>query len=251
MSGAENMACDEALLMGVTHALDLGEAPAVTLRLYTWEPPAVSLGYHQRAEDLDLERLRAEGVPVVRRPTGGRAIYHARELTYAVAGPLDLFGRGTSVLASYRALSAPILEGFRMAFGVDARLAAKRPEPGPADRSPVACFARPAPCDAVAGGKKIVGSAQVRRRGAFLQHGSIPLAPREKLERSVLLGAGARRIDTLGSLSEAAGHPVSMGDAAEAVIAGFAAVFGVKFVEGELCADEREVMESAVPKTTV
>ena len=251
MTGARNMACDTALLNGVIDALEHGERPTVTLRLYYWEPPAISLGYHQSENDLDLERLRADGVSVVRRPTGGRAIYHARELTYAVAGPLALFPGEQSVLGAYKVISRAILTGLRLRLGIDAALARGTPATEPTGKSPVACFARPALCDAVSRGKKIVGSAQVRRRRAFLQHGSIPLVPREAEEREVLLGAGAPVIDTLGSLSEAAGREVARDEAADALVAGFERELGVRFRGSQLCAGEREVMDSLIANVLV
>lgn len=251
MTGPENMACDQAILEAAIAAVAEGSPPEVTLRLYAWEPPAVSLGYHQKAEDVDRDRLRQAGIEVVRRPTGGRAIFHARELTYAVVGPLSLFGRRVGVLESYRLLSAAILAGLEERLGVRAELSRGKAPKGPIDRSPVACFQRPAQCDAVAGGKKVVGSAQVRRGECFLQHGSIPLEPREMEEREALLGRDAPAIDSLGSLAEAAGRPIHWQEAAEALILGFTHTLGVNLVEGELCPREREVMESLLTKVTV
>jgi lipoyl(octanoyl) transferase len=251
MTGPENMACDEALLDGVVQALATGGTPTVTLRLYAWEPPAVSLGFHQDERKLDLARLEREGIPVVRRATGGRAIYHADELTYAVVGPLSLFGRECSVMEAYRALSGPILYGLGQRLGVAAALASGRRAEHPRHAGSVACFQSPAACDAVARGKKVVGSAQVRRGGAFLQHGSLPLVPREERERRVLLGAGAAKIDALGSLEEAAGRAVTWQEAAEALVLGYRMDAGVRFREGELSASERKVLLSRVQKVTV
>lgn len=251
MTGPANMACDLALLEHAMEAVASGAEARVSLRLYAWEPPAVSLGYHQKAEDVDLQRLAEAGISVVRRPTGGRAIYHAKELTYAVVGPLSLFGRKVGVLESYRLLSVAILAGLETRLGIHAELARGKTPKGPIDRSPVACFQRPAQCDAVSRGKKVVGSAQVRRGECFLQHGSIPLVPREREEREALLGRDAPVIDSLGSLSEAAGRPVEWSEAAEALVTGFTDTLGVRLAEGELCPVERKVMESTVTKVTV
>jgi len=251
MPGHENMACDEALLDAVGEDLSRGATPTVTLRLYAWEPPAVSLGYHQKLELLDTSRLERLGVSVVRRPTGGRAIYHVDELTYAITGPLALFADGSSVMATYKALSASILYGLKEHLGVEARLARGKPTARPDGRSSVACFQSPAACDAVAAGRKVVGSAQVRRGGAFLQHGSIPLVPREERERAVLLGAGAGRIEALGSLEEVLGRPVGWDEAAAALRRGFEELAGVELVRGELSGREREVMDSRLENTRV
>jgi lipoate-protein ligase A len=96
------MAVDEAILESVA----VGTSPA-TLRLYDWSPACLSLGYAQDAEDVDLERLRARGWDLVRRPTGGRAILHADEITYAVIGPASDPRFAGGILDSYRRLDPP------------------------------------------------------------------------------------------------------------------------------------------------
>lgn len=159
--GATNMARDQALADG----LDRG---AAVLRLYRWARPTVSLGRNEPARGLwDLDRLEAEGLGVVRRPTGGRAVLHDRELTYAVAAPAR--GPG-SMRALYRAVNQAIVVGLAR-LGVPATLASRRGRPGgPADGP---CFHEPAEGEIVVEGRKLVGSAQVRLGNALLQHGSI------------------------------------------------------------------------------
>src|SRR5437879_6894081 len=105
-SGAWNMAVDEVLLDGVA----AGTAPP-TLRFYEWTPPCLSLGYFQPFEVVDVDGCRALGVEVVRRPTGGRAILHDRELTYSVALPLRLLGDDGAVLPSYHRVSLALERG--------------------------------------------------------------------------------------------------------------------------------------------
>jgi lipoate-protein ligase A len=160
--GATNMATDEALLR---RARRTGET---VYRVYGWSRPTVSLGRHQTARGrYDVVRARAQGIDFVRRPTGGRAILHHREITYAVAGPVAPFG---SLRESYRAINRLLLEALRT-LGVDAReapLSTRAPIP---DVAP--CFEAPVAGEVVAGGRKLVGSAQVRDGDAFLQHGSI------------------------------------------------------------------------------
>jgi lipoate-protein ligase A len=160
--GATNMAIDEALLL---RARRTGET---AYRVYAWSRPTVSLGRHQTARGrYDLERARALGIDFVRRPTGGRAILHHREITYAVAGPVAMFG---SLRESYRAINRLLLEALGT-LGVDAReavVSTRAPLPGIAP-----CFEAPVAGEVVAGGRKLVGSAQVRDGDAFLQHGSI------------------------------------------------------------------------------
>lgn len=160
--GATNMATDEALLRRAR------EAGAALYRVYSWSRPTVSLGRNQPGRGrYDLERARAEGIDFVRRPTGGRAILHHREITYSVAAPLAGFG---SLRESYRGVNRLLREALRR-LGVDAR------EADMPTRAPVPtvapCFETPVAGELVAGGRKLVGSAQVRDADVFLQHGSI------------------------------------------------------------------------------
>jgi len=162
LAAAENMALDEALL---ERARVTAEA---TLRVYTWLRPTLSLGRNQAARGVySPEAAAALGVDVVRRPTGGRAVLHAREVTYAVAAPT---APGEPLGAAYARVNRVLLDGLRR-LGVDAHLAE------PAGRAPLPtgapCFETPVEGEIVVGGRKLVGSAQYREDGAFLQHGSI------------------------------------------------------------------------------
>ena len=160
------MAIDEALLR---RAQRTGET---VYRLYSWSPPTVSLGRNQTARGrYDLGLARARGVHFVRRPTGGRAILHHREITYSVAAPVAAFG---TLGESYRAINRLLVEALRL-HGVAAR-EAEAPERTPIPGT-TPCFEAPAAGELVAGSgtgaRKLVGSAQVREGDAFLQHGSI------------------------------------------------------------------------------
>jgi lipoate-protein ligase A len=160
--GATNMAIDEALLL---RARWTGET---VYRVYAWSRPTVSLGRNQSARgSYDLELARARGIDFVRRPTGGRAILHHREITYSVAAPVAVFG---SLRESYRTVNRLLLEALRT-LGVDAC------EAESSNRAPMPslapCFEAPVAGELVAGGRKLAGSAQVRDGDAFLQHGSI------------------------------------------------------------------------------
>jgi lipoate-protein ligase A len=156
--------------MAVDHALlRAARDGAAALRLYCWDPPCLSLGRNEPAlERYDRAAIDRLGLATVRRPTGGRAVWHAAEVTYAVAGPADLFG---SLPATYRAIHRMLADALR-SLGVDATLA---PDAAAVSPSAGACFASPAGGEVVVGGRKLVGSAQVRDGGAFLQHGSILL----------------------------------------------------------------------------
>ena len=174
--GATNMAVDEALLR---RASNTGE---VFYRVYAWASPTVSLGRNQPAHgsyDLDLARRR--GIDFVRRPTGGRAILHHREITYSVAAPITAHG---SLPESYRAINRLLVEALRR-LGVGAR-EAETPSRAPAP-SLAPCFDSPVSGELVAGGRKLVGSAQVRDGGAFLQHGSILLEDDQRLLTELLV----------------------------------------------------------------
>src|SRR3989454_2439875 len=134
--GAWNMAVDEVLLDGVA----AGTTPP-TLRFYEWTPPCLSLGYFQPFDVVDLDGCRALGVEVVRRPTGGRAILHDRELTYSVALPAPLLGHDAGILPSYRRLSLALQAGLRR-LGINVGLAPESETPTRAVHGP-ACFDRP------------------------------------------------------------------------------------------------------------
>jgi lipoate-protein ligase A len=160
-SGARNMAVDHAL----ADCLAGGEA---VLRLYRWERPTLSLGRNEPAALYPMEAIRSKGMDVVRRPTGGRAVLHDAELTYAVVAPIGTWAPraayrviNEALAAALRSLGAPVAvsEGSVHALGPDA---------GP-------CFRSPAAGEVVASGRKLVGSAQARIGGALLQHGSILL----------------------------------------------------------------------------
>jgi lipoate-protein ligase A len=171
LDGATNMAVDEALLVSFDPARD-----RPVLRLYGWNPPALSLGRFQQADAvLDLERCSARSVPVVRRITGGGVIYHAAELTYSVVcAPRHLPAR-VSVKESFRVLTSFLLRFYRE-LGLSAAYAVDHYPAGTrlGDRTPF-CYAGRESYDILADGRKIGGNAQRRQRDVIFQHGSIPL----------------------------------------------------------------------------
>ncbi len=144
------------------------------LRLYAWKKPTFSIGVSQRAaKALDLDFIRARDCEYVRRLTGGKAVLHHREITYAVASSEDIFFKEHDLHQSYMLISRVLVQAIR-ALGVDAVLSkGSAPE---LSRSHNPCFSFPTPHEIEVGGKKIVGSAQKRDKQALLQHGSIPLA---------------------------------------------------------------------------
>ncbi len=166
-SGAANMAIDEA----IAEAAAAGTVPP-TLRFYRWHLPTVSLGRHQKLADVDEVQIAARGYDLVRRTTGGRAILHSDELTYSVGGPIEEPHMAGGVMDAYLRFSNGLLSGLE-ALGLVAETASGRTRAA-RDLS-AACFEAPSAYEITAGGLKLMGSAQSRRKGYVLQHGSLPL----------------------------------------------------------------------------
>lgn len=212
-------------------AVGAGEVPP-TLRLYRWDPPALSLGFFQKAEAVvDREACQRLGIDVVKRPTGGRAVLHHRELTYSIIVPESHPHLPGGVLASYKFLSGGIMEAFRM-LGLTPTLASgKRRGQGPG--GPGACFDAPSAYEVQVEGKKVVGSAQLRRQGILLQHGSILLELPLELYYQILKLSGPEKKVTayLEMLKKKAaglhdlGYAVSSDDLAAALFQGFSKMF--------------------------
>ena len=201
--GWQNMAIDCALLDFVR-----SEGGAV-LRVYRWDPYCLSFGRHEPAiRRYGKEKVLARGVDVVRRPTGGRAVWHARELTYALAQPAD----GISLRESYRAIHGMMADAVRR-LGAPALLAADPPRVHGLGAG--ACFAQPVGGEVVVAGRKVVGSAQLREEGALLQHGSMLLEDDQYLVRE-LAGDGRQATGEI-TLQMALGRRITFAEAADAV----------------------------------
>src|SRR6476661_963579 len=175
-SGAENMARDTGLM---DRARETGET---VLSVYSWERPTLSLGRNQTASGrYDLDAIASRGMDVVRRPTGGRALLHHREVTYSVTSPVS---PDETLNDSYERINGLLLEAL-FSLGVDARVAAATTPALPPGEIP--CFAEPSKGELVSAGRKLVGSAQVRENGALLQHGSILIEDDQALIAQVSL----------------------------------------------------------------
>ncbi len=196
-----NMAADEAIL----EAVGSYRAPP-TLRFYAWNPPCLSIGYAQAVNDVDLVALEREGWDLVRRPTGGKAILHTDEITYAISAPADhpLFARG--VLPSYKRISVALMAGLEE-MGIEPELHGSN-RPASDDGNPV-CFQNPSAFEITVEGKKLVGSAQLRRAGGILQHGSLPL--NGELGRICLALRYANDHDRERARQEVARHAITVG----------------------------------------
>jgi lipoate-protein ligase A len=231
--GATNMAVDEAILRAVA-----AELVPPTLRFYAWEPACLSLGRAQPLADVDLQALQAAGFDLVRRPTGGRAILHADELTYSVVAPQEEPRVAGGIVESYRRLSAGLVCGLER-LGVTDLVADERVE----DRrleGPV-CFEVPADYEITVGGRKLAGSAQMRAQRVVLQHGALPLHG-DIARICPLLAAHpdpARVRARATTTEEALGRPVTWDEAAEAVAAGFVEALNLHLEPGGLTDEER------------
>lgn len=203
-SGAANMAIDASLL---AEAARTGRA---FLRLYRFDPPCLSLGRNEPTACYDRAAIARHGLDVVRRPSGGRAVWHEHEVTYAVAAPIATFG---GLREAYHAIHARLGAALRT-LGVAATLAPHRPRP---TGSPGSCFAAPVGGEVLVGGRKLVGSAQVREGRTLLQHGSILLAGSQEMVRLVSRERGAGSGET--TLAAALGRPVSFDEVADAIVA--------------------------------
>jgi lipoate-protein ligase A len=227
--GAWNMAVDEALLRSAPLA------QGATIRLYGFEPAALSLGRSQPAAGAcDARFLEEQGIDLVRRPTGGLAVLHEHERTYAVVGRLDRPPFDGGVVATYRAIGRAIEQALR-AIGVAASASAVGRAPDPRGRDGPSCFSTATAHEVVVGGRKLVGSAQLRRREAFLQHGTILVrAEPERLARALGLSACAGFTDLereVGAVDEAGLD--------RALLEAIEHVFDATLVPGTLDDDER------------
>lgn len=232
--GAWNMAVDEAILESIHRGDSLP-----TLRLYAWTPPCLSLGHAQPFGDVDQARLGAAGWEVVRRVTGGRAILHTDELTYSVAGPADHPILAGSVLESYNRLAQALLRAVH-----DLGLPVEMKE-GKADASgklnPV-CFEVPSTYEITVNGKKLIGSAQARKKEGVLQHGSLPLSGNlaricEALffpDETARILAADRLLTRATTVESVLGKVVTWDEAAHAMIHAFETQLELAFERGEL-----------------
>lgn len=207
--GATNMAVDLA-----RHDLARRDGVA-TLRLYGWTRPTLSFGRNERAIGrYDAARLAAAGVDAVRRPTGGRALLHAREVTYCVTAPLN----GLPPAAAYRAINGVLRDGLER-LGV--RVAVAAPRGRSLRPEGAACFAEPSAGELVIGDAKLVGSAQLIEGGALLQHGSILLED-DQARLATLRSPGAGGplpAPAVATLATALGRAVTFNEVADALAA--------------------------------
>ena len=240
------MAVDEAIL----HHIGRGDSPP-TLRLYAWTPACLSLGYAQPFADVDTQRLKAQHWEVVRRVTGGRAILHADELTYSVIAPNDEPRVAGTVLESYNRLAQALLLAVK-ALNIPVEMKEEKTSEK-SNNNPV-CFEVPSTYEITVNGKKLIGSAQARKKEGVLQHGSLPLTGEltricqalvfeDESARDI---ASRRLLERATTVEAALGRRVGWGEAAQACVGAFEARLGIQFEEGGLSESESNKADELV-----
>jgi lipoate-protein ligase A len=245
--GAWNMAVDEAIL----EHMGRGDSRP-TLRLYAWEPGCLSLGHAQSFADVDVPHLESQGWEVVRRLTGGRAILHTDELTYSVTGSEEEPALAGSVLESYNRLAGALLYAIRE-LGLPVQIEEHAKVPALQNLNPV-CFEVPSTYEITVDGKKLIGSAQARRRDGVLQHGSLPLTgDLTRICRALIFKdesarekAAERLLSRAATVESTLGQRVNWESAAQAFVRGFEIQLGIRFEQAELSSSELKRAEQLV-----
>ena len=244
--GAWNMAVDEAILENIGRGDSLP-----TLRLYAWDPACLSLGHAQPFADVDTARLKERGWEVVRRATGGRAILHTDELTYSVTGSAEEPLLAGGVLESYNRIAQALLLAVRdLELNVEMKEGKENDHTAP---NPV-CFEVPSTYEITVDGKKLIGSAQARKKEGVLQHGSLPLTgdltricQALVFENETAREKASQRLLTRATTVESAlGRALSWEAAAQAFIHAFEAQLALCFERGELAEAESRRAEELV-----
>ncbi len=234
-----NMALDEAIALKVLE----GTAPP-TLRFYEWRRPSITLGAFQKVSEVNLKYCSERAVPVVRRPTGGRAILHGNDLTYSFSSLNSPPFFSESLLKTYSYISQAFLRGFR-SMGFDVELKTRR-EKGRVLTGSALCFQSVSYGEITLKGKKMIGSAQKRWQKGFLQQGSLLLvADAEEMEK--VFGTATRDsiISSMIGLLEV--YPdTNLKKLKQAILKGFEEVFNVKFQKSSPTEEELKLAERLV-----
>jgi lipoate-protein ligase A len=224
-----------------------------TFRIYQWQPRCISLGYHQSDLPIHIERCRRECVDVVRRPTGGRAVFHSDEVTYAVVIPRDSEWYSRSKQDLYRVISTGIAQGLiNLGFPVNyARSSAKNLSSSRASAS-VSCFSSTTRWEITLDGRKLVGSAQRLTMEGFLQHGSILTGKSHSrlmdffLKSEDLPSPGKTEYGRNAiSIEEFSGHKIAPQNVSDALKNAWEKAFSVRFRDGALTEEEMLLADSS------
>lgn len=249
------MAADVAIL----EAVRAGTSPP-TLRFYRWTPPCVTLGKFQPANgNVKVAECARLGIDIVKRPTGGRAILHDQEVTFSIIlAETDLPGAGANIMESYRALGCALVDGLRR-LGLPAALVDHHAQARGGDPASVmaagnpACFAAKARCDLMVAGKKLIGSAQMRKDGLILQQNSLPLVINFPTWGDAFYRADWEAVMKAGAvdLHTCAGRAVPYDEVVAALCAGFTAALGITLAPGALTAVEAARADALTPEYTI
>ncbi|MEN8097707.1 MAG: biotin/lipoate A/B protein ligase family protein [Chloroflexota bacterium] len=241
-SGAYNMAVDEAILESV-----VSQSSPPTMRFYSWSPPCLSLGYSQSSDIVDWESCSARGWVVVRRPTGGGAILHTDELTYSICVGQDEPRMAGTIIESYRRIAVGLVDGLQRLGLRDAESSALDE---PYSASGPVCFDEPSHYEITYKGRKLVGSAQSRRLGGILQHGSIPLSGDITRILYALRNPGAADAERLRNravtLTDALGSEIDPSRIIEVLANSIAQSIEVELLVQELSTDEVERVDELI-----
>ncbi len=233
------MAIDEVLL----HRCD--DTPV--LRLYQWSKPTVSLGMAQQLiKHVNLDFCRKNGIPAVRRITGGKAVLHDRELTYCLCGPVNVPPFCLSLLDTYREIGNAFCEALKR-LDIKAELASRRQKQPQSTIS--SCFANASSYEILASGKKLLGSAQKRIRNRVLQHGSLLMEYDSEKWRAVFLRHNSTLEDRVTDIETETGKAFSMDALIESVCEGFSKYFGITFRLTSLTRSELSLAHEKAERT--
>lgn len=248
-SAFENMAIDEAILRET-----IKHKKPPTLRFFGWHPVSVSIGYFQDLnKEINFNRCKLSGVDIVRRITGGKAVYHCDEVTYSLtAGKSDNFFPD-DIIRTYEIISLCLAHGLSF-LGINAHLAKsdsvnikKR-----AERTSC-CFSVPSIKELLVDGKKICGSAQIRAQGGFLQHGSMLMSFNPAEAAALILSSDASEIcqklrNSVTAVNELISSPVSAEDLCFALQKGFVNKLGIDLSEEPLTSEEKQLAGELIKK---
>lgn len=245
LEGPQNMAIDEALLERCASE----ETPSLfpTVRFYRWSRPTLSLGYNQDIESsLHVHECRARGIPIVRRPTGGKAVLHDQEITYSMIASFSSPPFQRTVFDNYRLISEALVKCLK-SLGIQAMIADEGAS-SYSRKGPEACFARLSRFEISYRNFKMVGSAQRRKRRAFLQHGSLLLDADRTLLKNLIRSKNSIQEMNFITVKEALGRDIPFEEIASSMVEGFEKNFEVQLRESALTREERKLVESFARK---
>jgi len=231
LEASANMAIDEAILMNCINCCRERSRPFPTLRFYKWQNPTLSLGYHQKLEEINIDECKKNNIDIVYRPTGGKAVLHKDELTYSFIGRNTDFGN--TLFEIYKQINEALAIGLNL-LGANVEVYQENKE---AYFNTSACFRVATQADLCHKQKKLGGSAQLRRDNFFLQHGTILIKRDIDILKKILNlkdGEYEDLLKTTISLEEILNRPIRWTEVKDAIISGFEIHFKNTFFSDEL-----------------